>query len=31
MIDCLTVDIVKPSGIDPHGALPVYVWIYGGG
>ncbi|KAL7946708.1 Alpha/Beta hydrolase protein [Trichoderma barbatum] len=29
--DCLTVDIVRPSGIDGREGLPVYVWIYGGG
>jgi cholinesterase len=29
--DCLTLDIVLPEKIEPHSALPVVVWIYGGG
>ncbi|KAH8668560.1 Alpha/Beta hydrolase protein [Xylariales sp. PMI_506] len=29
--DCLTVDIVRPTGTNAHSKLPVLVWIYGGG
>ncbi|CZR58626.1 related to carboxylesterase type B [Phialocephala subalpina] len=29
--DCLTVDIVRPSGTVSDEGLPVLVWIYGGG
>ncbi|KAH9221753.1 Alpha/Beta hydrolase protein [Leptodontidium sp. 2 PMI_412] len=29
--DCLTVDIVRPSGTESCAGLPVLVWIYGGG
>ncbi|KFZ00544.1 hypothetical protein V500_01023 [Pseudogymnoascus sp. VKM F-4518 (FW-2643)] len=29
--DCLTLDIVRPSGTDPDDKLPVFVWMYGGG
>ncbi|KAF9049513.1 alpha/beta-hydrolase [Hymenopellis radicata] len=29
--DCLTVNVVKPSGIAAFSELPVVVWIYGGG
>ncbi|KAL4902790.1 hypothetical protein BDW74DRAFT_57562 [Aspergillus multicolor] len=29
--DCLTLNIVRPSGINQDAALPVLVWIYGGG
>ncbi|TVY36100.1 Lipase [Lachnellula subtilissima] len=29
--DCLTLNIVAPSGWDPSQKLPVAVWIYGGG
>ncbi|KAF2101298.1 alpha/beta-hydrolase [Rhizodiscina lignyota] len=28
--DCLTLNVVRPSGYE-HAALPVLVWIYGGG
>src|SRR6266702_2216551 len=29
--DCLTLNIVRPSGVDSLTSLPVMVWIYGGG
>lgn len=29
--DCLTLDIVRPSGTKPGDKLPILVWIYGGG
>ena len=29
--DCLTLDVVLPVNIKPSDALPVLVWIYGGG
>jgi carboxylesterase type B len=29
--DCLTINIVRPSGYDQYSRLPVLVWIYGGG
>jgi cholinesterase len=29
--DCLTLDIVRPSGARPDHKLPVFLWIYGGG
>lgn len=29
--DCLTLNIVRPSGVDDSARLPVLVWIYGGG
>jgi cholinesterase len=29
--DCLTVDIVRPTGCHEESKLPVLVWIYGGG
>jgi acetylcholinesterase len=29
--DCLTLNVVRPSGIDTNSSLPVMVWIYGGG
>ncbi|KAL7790344.1 alpha/beta-hydrolase [Trichoderma ceciliae] len=29
--DCLTLDIVRPSGVQPGDDLPVFFWIYGGG
>ncbi|KAL3477059.1 Alpha/Beta hydrolase protein [Aspergillus californicus] len=29
--DCLTLNIVRPSGVDEGARLPVLVWIYGGG
>lgn len=29
--DCLTINIVRPSGIDSDRALPVAMWIHGGG
>ncbi|KZV76829.1 carotenoid ester lipase precursor [Peniophora sp. CONT] len=29
--DCLTVNVVTPSDIEPGQKLPVVVWIYGGG
>ncbi|KAI0127918.1 Alpha/Beta hydrolase protein [Xylariales sp. AK1849] len=29
--DCLTLDIVRPSGVGTNAKLPVLVWIYGGG
>ncbi|KAI7970293.1 hypothetical protein EIK77_000295 [Talaromyces pinophilus] len=29
-IDCLTLDIVRPSGVSKNNNLPVFVWIYGG-
>jgi hypothetical protein len=28
--DCLTVNVVRPSGIEPDTKLPVGVWIHGG-
>lgn len=31
IVDCLTVDIVRPSGTESCAGLPVLVWIYGGG
>ncbi|KAI0303270.1 esterase 1 [Russula brevipes] len=29
--DCLTLNVIRPSGIDAGSSLPVMVWIYGGG
>ncbi|KAI0284358.1 Alpha/Beta hydrolase protein [Russula aff. rugulosa BPL654] len=29
--DCLTLNIIRPSGTDKDSSLPVMVWIYGGG
>jgi len=29
--DCLTLDVVLPANIEPSDALPILVWIYGGG
>ncbi|TFY81774.1 hypothetical protein EWM64_g2237 [Hericium alpestre] len=29
--DCLTVNVVAPSNVDPGTKLPVLVWIFGGG
>ncbi|TGO78207.1 hypothetical protein BELL_0075g00250 [Botrytis elliptica] len=29
--DCLTLNVVRPSGISPDANLPVAVWIHGGG
>lgn len=31
LLDCLTVDIVRPSGTSALDKLPIFVWIYGGG
>lgn len=30
-LDCLTLDVVRPSGTCTDDKLPVFVWIYGGG
>ncbi|EXJ59992.1 triacylglycerol lipase [Cladophialophora yegresii CBS 114405] len=29
--DCLTINVVRPTGTKPNAQLPVGVWIYGGG
>lgn len=29
--DCLTLNVIRPSGVRPGDNLPVAVWIYGGG
>ncbi|KAH8886582.1 alpha/beta-hydrolase [Thozetella sp. PMI_491] len=29
--DCLTLNVIRPSGYGPSSKLPVVVWIYGGG
>lgn len=29
--DCLTINIVRPAGVDRYSRLPVLVWFYGGG
>lgn len=29
--DCLTLNVVRPSGVSGNASLPVLVWIYGGG
>ncbi|ESZ98506.1 putative extracellular lipase [Sclerotinia borealis F-4128] len=29
--DCLTLNVVRPSGLSPDAKLPVAVWIHGGG
>lgn len=29
--DCLNFNLVRPAGVSPGQALPVLVWIYGGG
>ncbi|KAI0251263.1 esterase 1 [Lactifluus subvellereus] len=29
--DCLTLNVLRPSGVDINSHLPVMVWIYGGG
>ncbi|KAL2830477.1 Alpha/Beta hydrolase protein [Aspergillus cavernicola] len=29
--DCLTLNVVRPRGVDSDARLPVLVWIYGGG
>ncbi len=29
--DCLTINVIRPSGIEPNAKLPIGVWIYGGG
>lgn len=31
LIDCLTLDVLRPAGATPDDKLPVLVWIYGGG
>src|ERR1700742_1626579 len=29
--DCLTLNVIRPSGVSPDAKLPVGVWIHGGG
>ena len=29
--DCLTLNVFRPSGVSTSAALPVMVWVYGGG
>ncbi|PFH50828.1 hypothetical protein AMATHDRAFT_3565 [Amanita thiersii Skay4041] len=29
--DCLTINVLRPSGLSPHAKLPVLFWTYGGG
>ncbi|KAH7881231.1 esterase 1 [Lentinula edodes] len=29
--DCLTINVFRPSGVDPNASLPVMFWTYGGG
>lgn len=29
--DCLTLNVIRPSGVSDNASLPVLVWIYGGG
>lgn len=29
--DCLTLNVFRPSSVSSYAALPVMVWIYGGG
>jgi acetylcholinesterase len=29
--DCLTINVLRPAGVDNNTALPVMAWIYGGG
>ena len=29
--ECLTLNVVRPSGVDEQAKLPVFVWIHGGG
>ncbi|KAJ5691704.1 hypothetical protein N7488_012439 [Penicillium malachiteum] len=29
--DCLTINVIRPSGVNPGSDLPVALWIYGGG
>jgi acetylcholinesterase len=29
--DCLTINVVRPAGLNSTAKLPVMVWIYGGG
>ncbi len=28
--DCLSINVIRPSGMGKAGSLPVMVWIYGG-
>ncbi len=29
--ECLNLNVIRPSGVDPDAALPVLLWMYGGG
>ena len=29
--DCLSININRPTGVNESSALPVMVWVYGGG
>ncbi|KAL0945889.1 hypothetical protein HGRIS_012174 [Hohenbuehelia grisea] len=29
--DCLTINVIRPTGLQPNSSLPVMAWIYGGG
>lgn len=29
--DCLTIDVVRPAGVNASSKLPVMAWIHGGG